>query len=154
MHSFACRSLHTDNLAGPCSPKCPSVYQINVLVSLSCPSVAIFACLQEQLSAATAAMVTQGNIEAEAEAERKRAEKEARRKAAEEEEAEEAARLALEAETKLARGGEANGGGGSGSADSPVAQVRAMVEGGSATADVAAFVKQLAVPGGLPGMVP
>ena len=40
---------------------------------------------QEQLSAATAAMVTQGNIEAEAEAERKRQEKEAKKLKAEEE---------------------------------------------------------------------
>lgn len=39
---------------------------------------------QEQLTAATAAMVTQGNIEAEQEAERKRQEREARRRAEEE----------------------------------------------------------------------
>ena len=46
----------------------------------------VFNFSQEQLSAATAAMVTQGNIEAEAEAERKRLEKEAKKKKAEEEE--------------------------------------------------------------------
>jgi translation initiation factor 5 len=42
------------------------------------------ACLQEQLSAATAALVTVGNIEAEEEAARKKAEKEAKKKAEEE----------------------------------------------------------------------
>ena len=62
------------------------------------PQAASFPHLQEQLTAATAAMVTQGNIEAEEEAARKKAEREAKKKAQEEEEerrkkAEEEARL-------------------------------------------------------------
>ena len=34
----------------------------------------------------------------------------------------------------------------------PVGQVRSMVQGGAKAAEVAAFVKQLVVPGGLPGV--
>jgi translation initiation factor 5 len=105
---------------------------------------------EEQLSAATAAMVTQGNIEAEAEAERKRVEKEAKRKGEEEEakrkEEEEAAMLAKESAQRLALA-EAE-------ANNPVSQIRALVSKGcSSPSDVAAAVKALTVPGGLPGKV-
>ena len=60
----------------------------------------------------------------------------------------EAARLAAEAEAKLALKSSSapveQGG-------SPVSDVRQMVEGGAAPGEVAAFVKQLVVPGGQPG---
>ncbi|GAX73568.1 hypothetical protein CEUSTIGMA_g1019.t1 [Chlamydomonas eustigma] len=103
---------------------------------------------EEQLSAATAALVTQGNIEAEAEAERKRAEKEAKRKAEEEEakrREEEAALLAQETAQNLALAEAA--------ANSPVSQIRALISKGCPPSDVAAAVKALTGPGGLPGKV-
>mmetsp|Transcript_23277 Transcript_23277/g.59488 ORF Transcript_23277/g.59488 Transcript_23277/m.59488 type:complete len:461 (-) Transcript_23277:425-1807(-) len=91
---------------------------------------------EEQLTAATAAMVTQGNIEAEAEKERKRAEREAQKKAEEE------ARAKAEAEAAAKAAAEA--------AAADVDRVRGLLQ----DADVAALVeavKGLAVSGGVAG---
>ncbi|KAL4451517.1 hypothetical protein ABPG75_007179 [Micractinium tetrahymenae] len=91
----------------------------------------------EQLSAATAAMVTQGNLEAEKEAARKKAEKEAEeaRLKAEEEE-----RLAAEAAEKLRLEQEAT--------DPNVWAIRQMVQEGKSSKSVVAALGELTVKGG------
>ena len=57
------------------------------------------------------------------------------------------AHLAAEAEAKLALKSSMGPAG-----ECPVSDVRSMVEGGAGPGEVAAFVKQLVVPGGLPGV--
>lgn len=107
---------------------------------------------EEQLSAAMASMVTQGNIEAEAEAQRRReekrqAEEEAARKAAEEarKAAEKAARKAAEeaAAVEAARL-EAE-------AADPVRRLRSFLNGKRSAKDTADVVRSLGVEGGLAG---
>ena len=102
----------------------------------------------EQLSAATAAMVTQGNLEAEQEAARvreaeavRKAEEEAARRKAEEEEAArvaEEARLAEEAARKLALE----------AVDPTVRAIRELVAAGRPPKEVAAALKEGEVKGG------
>lgn len=91
----------------------------------------------EQLSAATAAMVTQGNLEAEKEAARKKAEKEAEeaRLKAEEEE-----RLAAEAAEKLRLEQAAT--------DPNVWAIRGMVQEGKSSKAIVAALGELTVKGG------
>ncbi|PRW20878.1 eukaryotic translation initiation factor 5 [Chlorella sorokiniana] len=94
----------------------------------------------EQLSAATAAMVTQGNIEAEQEAARKKAEQEAAEAAERErQQAEEAERLAAEAAEKLALEQAAT--------DPNVWAIRAMINEGKGSKAVAEALGDLAVKG-------
>ncbi|KAI7841801.1 hypothetical protein COHA_004525 [Chlorella ohadii] len=94
----------------------------------------------EQLSAATAAMVTQGNIEAEAEKARQKAEKEAAEAAERERhQAEEAERLAAEAAEKLALEQAAT--------DPNVWAIRTMINDGRSSKSVAEALGELSVKG-------
>mmetsp|Transcript_8874 Transcript_8874/g.15368 ORF Transcript_8874/g.15368 Transcript_8874/m.15368 type:complete len:467 (-) Transcript_8874:612-2012(-) len=96
---------------------------------------------QEQLTAATSSMVTQGNIEAELEEAKRKTEREERKRLEEEarvQAAAEAAALAVELE-RLAL--EQVG----------VQAVRDLLSGGASPAEVAAKVRTLEAPGGLTG---
>lgn len=98
---------------------------------------------EEQLSAATAAMVTVGNIEAEEEAARKKAEKEAKRKADEEariKAEEEAAALAAETERLALEKAAAD------AREEVVEKLRELIASGAKPAVVAAAVKGQSAP--------